>query len=293
MLQSKIRRRLSILVILVVLLTSVINTTYGYIVTKTDSFLNTFTPPEQEVPEGPAAEIRIHKLLENKSAQNMTPAGFTFGLFTEEGVPVKESAATSSDGETGIRMVYDLSDVGKTYTYVLKEIVPDQPVEGMIYDTTEHKIWISVRTGGDGSIKAVICDENTIDRESVSGGDVSCGDAITVSGGDMTAVSGGDDVADNGTVSGGDTDGGVFTPAVSNIYEVTFTNIYDPQTPDIPDVPHEPEEPDVPDEPDTPDVPKAPPTGEQSNAMRYIMVAGLSGVILILCLVAKCRKQKE
>lgn len=44
MLKNKIFRRLALLVSLIVLLTSTINTTFGFIVTKTDSLINTFVP---------------------------------------------------------------------------------------------------------------------------------------------------------------------------------------------------------------------------------------------------------
>ena len=44
MLKNKIFRRLALLVSLIMLLTSTVNTTYGFIVTKTDSLINTFVP---------------------------------------------------------------------------------------------------------------------------------------------------------------------------------------------------------------------------------------------------------
>ena len=44
MLKNKIFRRLALLVSLIVLLTSTVNTTFGFIVTKTDSLINTFVP---------------------------------------------------------------------------------------------------------------------------------------------------------------------------------------------------------------------------------------------------------
>ena len=44
MLKNKIFRRLALLVSLIMLLTSTVNTTFGFIVTKTDSLINTFVP---------------------------------------------------------------------------------------------------------------------------------------------------------------------------------------------------------------------------------------------------------
>ena len=44
LLKNKIFRRLALLVSLIVLLTSTVNTTFGFIVTKTDSLINTFVP---------------------------------------------------------------------------------------------------------------------------------------------------------------------------------------------------------------------------------------------------------
>ena len=44
LLKNKIFRRLALLVSMIVLLTSTVNTTFGFIVTKTDSLINTFVP---------------------------------------------------------------------------------------------------------------------------------------------------------------------------------------------------------------------------------------------------------
>lgn len=46
MLKNKIVRRVALVISFLMLLTSTVNTTYGYIVTKTDSVINTFTPLE-------------------------------------------------------------------------------------------------------------------------------------------------------------------------------------------------------------------------------------------------------
>ena len=60
MLKNKIFRRLALLVSLIILLTSTVNTTYGFIVTQTDSLINTFIPFDSVI-----GDLLISKTVEH------------------------------------------------------------------------------------------------------------------------------------------------------------------------------------------------------------------------------------
>lgn len=124
-------------------------------------------------PDGSAeAVVQIKKTLTDTSGQNRGPAGFTFGLYDENGNLIQTSEATSEAGETSIRLLYGPEDTGKTFTYSVKEINGGQTIGGMTYDDSETKIQVSVVDNLDGTISAFVYDEQAAaaaDNESAGG----------------------------------------------------------------------------------------------------------------------------
>lgn len=104
------------------------------------------------------AYIEILKVLEDTSGQNMSPAGYTFELYDEENTLITTSDPTSSTGETSIRLVYEPTDAGKTFTYVLKETGAGQSEGALTYDDTEYKIQVTVVDNLDGTVSAYAYD---------------------------------------------------------------------------------------------------------------------------------------
>ncbi len=106
--------------------------------------------------------VQIHKDLEDLSGQNMTPAGFTFSLYDDQGNLVQSSSATSSTGDTSIRLHYSADDAGCDFVYVLKE---DQgTVSGMSYDSKEVQFMVSVVDNYDGTVSAFVYEEKTCEE---------------------------------------------------------------------------------------------------------------------------------
>ena len=99
-----------------------------------------------------------NKEVDDRSGQNTTPAGFTFELFDKEGELLAESDETSAAGETGIKLVYDAKDAGKTFIYTLKENNSGQTIDGMTYDDKEYVLMVLVKDNRDGTISAVVDD---------------------------------------------------------------------------------------------------------------------------------------
>lgn len=141
-------------------------------------------------PEGSAeALIEIVKVLEDTSGRERTPAGYTFELYDGNGNLLMTSEATDSLGEATIRLVYEPTDAGRTFTYLLKETNSGETVGALTYDAAEYRIRVSVVDNLDGSVSAHI-------------------DAVL------------DDADGSGALISGD---------ATNAYRAVFTNIYDPE----------------------------------------------------------------
>ena len=102
--------------------------------------------------------IQIKKAMTDTSGQNKSPAGYTFELYDEAGNLIAESEPTNAAGETSIRLVYEPTDAGKTFTYILKERNGGQTVGAYVYDGTEYKIQVSVVDNLDGTVSAYVYD---------------------------------------------------------------------------------------------------------------------------------------
>ena len=184
------------------------------------------TLTNQYVPAGTAETIvNICKTMDDQSGQNKTPADFSFALYLEDGSLVKESAPTSAAGGTGIRLTYDASLAGQTFTYILKEKNGGQTINGVTYDASEYKFWVSVIDNLDGTVSAVISDTDPNNKNTVSGGnagEVTCGNSRESSGGTVSD-------GNVGNVSDGNAGTNGENEKASNIYTATFRNTYDPQ----------------------------------------------------------------
>ena len=106
LLKNKIARRVALVSSFLMLLTSTVNTTYGYIVTKTDSVINTFTPPESD-----GNGIVIIKRVEHTLGEAYTiPDHIVFDFQVDLGAaygnaPVQTSAGTIVANENGTIIV--------------------------------------------------------------------------------------------------------------------------------------------------------------------------------------------
>lgn len=110
----------------------------------------------QYAPEGSAeVTIPITKTVTDQSGQNKLPAGFAFELYNADGQLVKTSDVTSAAGETAIKLVFDASEAGNTYTYTLKEVDGGQTKDGMSYDSTCYEFAVSIIDNLDGTVRAV------------------------------------------------------------------------------------------------------------------------------------------
>ena len=140
MLKNKIFRRLALLVSLIVLLVSTANTTFGFIVTKTERLVNTFVPTVSDI-DGGEVNIVVNKTVKNTGVSSISPAGFEFVL---ENTVSGENQTVKSDenGNAVFKLLFTATEVGKTYTYKLFET--NDGMNGVTYDTTVYDISVFI-----------------------------------------------------------------------------------------------------------------------------------------------------
>ena len=116
-------------------------------------------------------------LWKTLAARDLKGGDFTFGLFDEQGNAVRDkdgnaiTAENAADGTVTFRPIsYDQTNAGHTYTYVAKEIIPneDDPVydKTVVYDKTEWKYSVTVHDNGDGTLSF---DQKTISPDGEEG----------------------------------------------------------------------------------------------------------------------------
>lgn len=104
--------------------------------------------------------LDVQKKLTNLSGSPLVSlSGFRFGLYDGTTL-VASSELTDGVGEARLILHYELKDEG-THTYTLKEIVPENPIKNMTYDTTTaYTVVVEVTDNGDGTMSAAIVSIN-------------------------------------------------------------------------------------------------------------------------------------
>ncbi len=95
MLKNKIFRRLALLVSLIMLFTSTVNTTFGFIVTKTDSIINTFTPFDSII-----SNLLISKTVEHPFGEDyVIPDNIAFDFKVDFGPLYAKTTIKTTSGD--------------------------------------------------------------------------------------------------------------------------------------------------------------------------------------------------
>lgn len=123
----------------------------------TDHFVIEVTVSNTYAPAGVApASIQIRKVMESASGQEQSAAGFTFELYDENGGLVARTDPTSAAGEAFISLTYEAKEAGNTWFYTLKETCSGETHDGLIYDSTEYHIAVTVIDNLDGTVRAAV-----------------------------------------------------------------------------------------------------------------------------------------
>jgi len=102
--------------------------------------------------------IRGHKTLTVTQGQKVLAGGdFTFGLYqgTDTSAAPIETVTNWANGNFAFSTIsYSAADVGKTFTYTVKEIVPATPNAGITYSNASFQVDVQIIDNGDGTIRA-------------------------------------------------------------------------------------------------------------------------------------------
>ncbi len=115
------------------------------------SFTNTYSTSGNAT-----VTIDLNKTVTSNSGIEMSPAGFSFGLYDGNELVIKSDVTTDRGFA---RLVLSYTETG-TYSYVLKEIAPDTSLNGWTYSTLEIPVTVKVSDNGDGTVSAVIFSGN-------------------------------------------------------------------------------------------------------------------------------------
>lgn len=127
------------------------------------------------------AFIELQKNMEDTSGQNKSTAEYTFELYDATGNLLLSSDPTGTTGETSIRLVYEPTDAGKTFDYVLKESRCGETVGALTYDDTTYSLKVTVVDNLDGTVSAYIYDSDFIWNNSVTANNAENVDSDTLS----------------------------------------------------------------------------------------------------------------
>ena len=111
---------------------------------KTIAFANTYKA-ETVLP------INVKKTVKNLGSETIGPEGFEF-ILENKTTGLKANMKTDENGLAAVYLGYNEGDIGKTYSYTLREIKGD--AEHVTYSETVHNITVSVSVGADGKLVA-------------------------------------------------------------------------------------------------------------------------------------------
>lgn len=99
--------------------------------------------------------VDVNKTIQNNGGAEKSPAGYEFGIY-DDGQLVGSTLTTTERGFARFALHYTAADVGKTYSYKLKEVHPATPPAGWTYSQKEVTLTVEVMHNGQGGIYAVI-----------------------------------------------------------------------------------------------------------------------------------------
>ena len=98
-------------------------------------------------------EISANKVL---TGAKLEDGQFKFQLFDDEGT-ILGTATNDAEGKIVFpALTYGLEDDGKTFTYMFKEIIPDTPEPGYLYDEHEVTVTVTVKDNGVGMMECEV-----------------------------------------------------------------------------------------------------------------------------------------
>lgn len=142
----------------VVLVTISTGNTLAMIIDKTMSLVNTFVPTK--VTADTEIDINIDKIIVAPGVNSLNAGGFTFELTDLQTNDVL-AITSNSDGEAALTLSFDEKDIGKTYSYTLKE--RNDAREGFTYSTKVYQIQLTISLIDNDLVVAAVVDGQPVE----------------------------------------------------------------------------------------------------------------------------------
>ncbi len=124
---------------------------------KTVTFKNTYTVEPIEVVINGIKTLKV-----NNGNKTMRAGDYTFYLYNEEGIKIGETTNLANRTFAFGAIKYDIDDIGKTYTYTVKEVAPDGSTDGsytaggVSWSGQSFTVTVKINDNGDGTISAEV-----------------------------------------------------------------------------------------------------------------------------------------
>lgn len=139
------------------------STVYEYTVTVTDNGQGVMQTVSSQNPQafvftneyhaGGTASVQAAKVLEGK---DLNKDEFSFVLKDEDG-NILQTKSNEADGKVQFDDIqYSEADAGKTFTYTVEEVLPENPKPGIEYDSHVETVRIHVEDGEDGKLVTTV-----------------------------------------------------------------------------------------------------------------------------------------
>lgn len=100
------------------------------------------------------ALIDIYKVFKDAEGKELSPAGFSFEIYSDDKL-LKTSDATTAAGEVQVILgPFDKYDIGNNYSYTVKEVNAGKTIDGVTYDDSEYDVAVEINENADGTIRA-------------------------------------------------------------------------------------------------------------------------------------------
>ncbi len=107
-----------------------------------------------------SVSIDITKFVQNDTSTEIPLSGYTFGLYNQ-GDLVASSNPTDESGKASMSITFLASDAGQRFVYNLREIIPENRLNGMTYSDEVYTLVVDVVDNLDGTISTLIHKDGT------------------------------------------------------------------------------------------------------------------------------------